>query len=489
MINIKVLFYHYGTENVGIEYLSAFLKAHGQKTELLFDPGLQNNFYFKNNLLNFLNFEKRLIKKAKKYGPDLIAFSSVTNAYPYVKSIAKKLKSELDVPTIVGGIHATCLPKYVLKEKCFDMVCRGEGEYALLELCNNLEEGGENNKVKNIWLKKNKKIMRNPFRPLIKKLDTLPFPDKDLFYKNGVFKSRLIMLTGRGCPHACSFCINNHRKKLYPNENYLRRHSVDYIIDALRLYYKKYKYNKIRFEDDIFLLNDKWLEEFCKRYKKEIDLPFHCFTNSMSVNKKVIKLLKFAGCELISLGVQSGSQDIRNKILNRKDSNRNIIRASDIIRKNKIKLITELIFGIPNETKKDMIATIKLNKKLKPQSTATFLLYPFPNTDIFNYSIKKGFLPKDKVELIKEGGGSYHNTTLLNHPYGEYAYKSAFLIPLFIKLPELFEPFFWILTETRFSKLHQIIYLLSIPCMEPIEFIERVKELPRMVYYAQKQDD
>lgn len=488
MIKIKILFHCYGAENIGIEYISSLLKSEGHRIELLFDPGLQNNFYFENKLLNFLNFEKRLIEKAKRFNPDLIAFSTVTNSYPYVRSIAKKLKSELDVPVIIGGIHATSLPEYVLKEKCFDMVCRGEGEFAMLDLCNNLEKGKDKVGVRNIWFKKNGKVIRNDLRPLIKSLDTLPFPDKDLFYGKGVFKSRLTMLTGRGCPYSCSYCVNSYTKKMYHNELYLRRHSVDYVVGALKVYYEKYKYRRIRFVDDIFLLNQKWLEEFCKRYKKEIDMPFHCFTNSMSVNKKVIKLLKSAGCWLISLGVQSGSECIRKKILNRQDSDNDIIKASRIIRKNKIKINSELIFGIPNERKKDMINTIKLNKKLKPQNTVTFLLYPFPNTGIFDYSIKKGFLPEKKLELIKEGKGSYHNTLLLNHLYEEYAYKYAFLIPLFVKLPKLFEPLFWKLTEIKFSKLHQILYLLSVPLMEPIEFIEKVKEVPRMIYHIHKKD-
>jgi len=296
------------------------------------------------------------------------------------------------------------------------------------------------------------------------------------------------MLTGRGCPYSCSYCVNSFIKKMHSNESYLRRHSVDYVIGALKVYYEKYKYHRIRFEDDIFLLNQKWLEDFCKKYKKEIDIPFHCFTNSKSVNNKVIKLLKSAGCWLISLGVQSGNQCIRNKILNRQDFNNDIIKASQIMKNNDIKINTELIFGIPNETKKDMINTIKLNKELKPQNTVTFLLYPFPKTDIFDYSIKKGFLPKDKSELIKEGKGSYHNTLLINHPDGEYAYKYAFLLPLFVKLPKLFEPLFWTLTEAKFNKLHQIIYLLSVLCMEPIEFIEKVKELPRMIYHIHKKD-
>jgi len=471
---------------VGIEYISALLKANGHKTELLFDPGLQNNFFFKSKFLNFVNFEKDIIKRVKTYKPDLIAFSSVTNSYTYVKNIANKIKSVINVPTLIGGVHPTCLPEYVIRENCFDMVCRGEGEYAFLDLCENLERGNEKNNIKNIWFKKDGKTIINPLRPIVKNLDALPFPDKDMFYKKGVFKSRLIMLTGRGCPYSCSYCINSYRKKLYPKENYLRRHSTDYVIDALKYYHQKFKYKKIRFEDDIFLLNKKWLKEFCYRYKKDINLPFHCFTNSRSVDKRAIELLKFAGCELISLGVQCGNQSIKRKILNRKESNTDIMKAARIIKKNKIKLITELIFGIPGETKKDMVNTIKFNDKLKPNSTATFLLYPFPGTGICDYSLKKGYLSKKDMELIKKGEGSYHTTLLLKHPWREHSYKYAFLVPLFVKLPKIFEPFFWMMTEKKFNRLHKIFYLLSVPCMEPVEFFIRLKELPRGLYKINK---
>ena len=483
---MKVLFYYYGTENIGIEYISALLKANGHKTELIFDPGLQNNFYFQNKMFNFLNFERKLIKKTNIFNPDLIAFSSVTNLYPYVKEIATKMKSELDVPTIIGGIHATCLPKYVLNENCFDMVCRGEGEYALLELCNNLESRRRRYNIKNIWFKKNGNIIQNTLRPLLKDLDKLPFPDKDLFHRYGAFKNTLLMLTSRGCPHSCSFCVNNYIKRLYPNECYLRKHSVDYVIEALKLYLKKYKYSKIKFEDDTFVLNEKWNEDFCRKYKKEIGLPFCCNMAPVNVNEKFVKWLKYAGCQMIEMGVQTGNQKIRNKILNVNGSNKTIIKAARIIKKYKIRLKTTIIFGIPKENKKDMASTVRLNQKLKPHYTVTFLLYPYPKTDINVYSFKKNYLSKEKSELVKKGEGSYHNTLLINHQYKEYAYKYVFLTPLFMKLPKFSEWFFWKLIDKRYNQLHKILYFPSILCMNPAESVEKLMDLARAGYRTYK---
>ena len=179
---MRILFFYRGAESFGIEYLSAVLTQAGHQTELIYDPGLDNNFYVSPGLLKKLNVPRKLVRKARDFSPDLVAFSSITNLYPYIKDMARALKAELKMPAVIGGIHPTVLPELVLQEDCFDIVCRGEGEYALLELADRLEKGEDITDIENLWVKDSQGVIhKNEQRPLIQDLDALPFPDKDLF--------------------------------------------------------------------------------------------------------------------------------------------------------------------------------------------------------------------------------------------------------------------------------------------------------------------
>ena len=111
-----------------------------------------------------MNLEKGMIRKAKRFKPDLIAFSAITNLYPSIKRITQRLKSELDVPTIVGGIHPTSLPEYVLKEKCFDMICIGEGEETIVELTRKMEDGVDFFNTQGVYFKKDGKLIKKCFK-------------------------------------------------------------------------------------------------------------------------------------------------------------------------------------------------------------------------------------------------------------------------------------------------------------------------------------
>ena len=239
---MKILFYYKEAEQIGIEYLSAVLKKAGHETDLIFDCGSSNKFgMVKSNIFAKTQNIKSMVEKAKKFNPNLIAFSSETDIYPDVKRMGYILKKEFqNVLIVIGGRQATNLPDYVIKEKCFDILCRGEGEEAILELVDKLEKGKDITKIKNLWIKKNGKVYKNELRPLLQDLDKLPFPDRDLFYKYGVFRSQLMIMGSRGCPHACSYCNNSYYMQLYKGKGkYIRRRGVKNIINEIKYCIKK----------------------------------------------------------------------------------------------------------------------------------------------------------------------------------------------------------------------------------------------------------
>lgn len=479
---MKVLFYYRGTENLGMESISACLKEASHKTELIFDPGLDNTFYFKFPLFQKLKIEDKLVKKAKRFSPDLIAYGGVNNMYPYVNRIASHLKAELDVPTIVGGVQASADPKSILDKEYFNIVCKGEGEDAFLEMVEHMENGKDISNIQNLTVKKDGKIIENPTRPPIDNLDKLPFLDKDLFFKYGVFKHRLLTMMSRGCAFKCTFCINS-MKGIPP----FRIKSPKRAIEELEYYKNRYNPKIIMFEDDLFPYNVKWLEEFVPEYKKRIDLPFYGNVHPLTVNEDNIRLMAKAGCMNLSMGVQSGNEHIRLKIFERYGTNEQIKKAAQIIKKNGIRLQTEFIFGNPKETLKEMWESVNLNYELSPNSTASFILYPFPGTKLADYCAENNLLEKEDAIKVKEGEGSYHMSSMLKSEYKEEARKFNALLPIFAQLPKSFKPLFKFLVERKHGTMHNMAYYLSIPFIYPVEFKNVLRNYPRLLFKSLKE--
>ncbi|HQO59180.1 MAG TPA: cobalamin-dependent protein, partial [Candidatus Omnitrophota bacterium] len=159
---MKVAFINDSCERLGVEYISAVLKQHGHTVKLFADPQLFNDENFTiAPLAGFFDQQEELLVRVREFQPDLVAFSVVTDFYQWACRLARRVKAVMDVPVLFGGIHATSVPEKVLQQDCVDMVCRGEGEFALLDLVNNMEKGRRDYAIPNIWFKKNGAIIRN----------------------------------------------------------------------------------------------------------------------------------------------------------------------------------------------------------------------------------------------------------------------------------------------------------------------------------------
>ena len=246
---MKIAFVCFGEEQLGVEYLSAVLKSNGHNTKLFFDPLLFNDFILKiRSFARILSCKPTILKELEKFKPDLICFSVISDHYINACDLAKSIKKTTKAPIVFGGIHPTSVPEEVIKNNFVDYVVVGEGEYALLELVSVLEKGKDTTKIQNIWSKKNKKIIKNPLRPLIGNLDELPFPDKELFCERVPFiASKYTTVTSRGCPFKCTFCNNSYMQRLYHGSKYFRRRSVDNVIEELKLAKSKYNPKQVIF--------------------------------------------------------------------------------------------------------------------------------------------------------------------------------------------------------------------------------------------------
>ncbi len=372
----------------GLGYLSAALKKEGHETKLIC-PHV---------------FDKKQITDTITYfKPDLIAASSVTDQFELCKAIFEFIHEKFKIPVVLGGVHATVAPEEAIAIKGIMGIGIGECDEAMLELANAIEKKKEYKHIRNFWFKDKGKIIKNPVRPLIKDLNALPFPDREIFEGIVDTKDEMEFMGSRGCPFQCSYCINRVLMNMYKNEGqFVRYRTVYNLLDEMEQALKKYKTNKVLLHDDTFTLKRKWLAEFCEKYPKRIGVPFVANGRVETIDEGIVRMLKKAGCDELKIGVEAGNDFIRNKILNRGMTKKQIINAFRLCHKYGIKTASFNMIGIPFETEETIKETIQLNKKVKPYIIAVSIFQPYNGTELYNICKKKGWLSERKVKSYFE---------------------------------------------------------------------------------------
>lgn len=363
---------------------------------------------------------ERIRNDVEKYGPDLIAFSFGTNHLIESKEIARNLKEFYQIPILFGGIHTTLNAEEMISLDFVDMTCVGEGDKALVELVNAIEKGEDTTSIKNIWVKKDGKIFRNPIRPLVDVSDQ-PVMDTEIFDFQKITDLRngwVNLVVGRGCPFRCNYCHNNGVVRLYRKQlhcawkelNYIRRRSVENLINELKSLMQKYEIKAFSFNDDCFTYAKPWLLKFLKAYEDEVGLPFVCNTHALYMDEEIAKALGEANCDMVRFGVECGSEEIRREILGRKVPDKKVFDALRAVREAGMRTFTYNMMAIPSETRENMMSTLKLNAWLNPDGLRVSLAYPYPGTDLFHVG--------KKMDIIEEG-----------IEYHDYLEKSKFRYP------------------------------------------------------------
>ena len=191
-------------ENLGIEYLSSCLKLHGHKVELAVDPCLFRNPYHRSNFWGgVFDHSWITVERVLSLNPDIVAFSVMTDTYQWASRLAGRIKEKSAVPIVFGGVHATLSPEYVIENPAVDYVCVGEGEDVVVGLANKIADYGGCASIPGLWAKRGARVIKNEPDKNLKDLDTLPFPDKDLYYlRHGIYSGEYLMMSGRGCRYS-----------------------------------------------------------------------------------------------------------------------------------------------------------------------------------------------------------------------------------------------------------------------------------------------
>ena len=381
-VNVRGGAYSY---QFGLGMLSAVLKQQGHATRLHY---------------MFDKYDPEALRAdIAAWCPDVVAFSGVSPQYRYVKRTIEHL-APIPAFTLYGGVHPTLDPGCLGEVRGLDAVCVGEGEFPLLELVEALRDGQPVDNIRNLHIKrKDGSIIKNPTRPFHAKLDELPFPDRGLFDFQKIvdsdFATALFMFT-RGCPYNCTFC-SNHALRCQQEGTYVRSRSVDNCLAEIRELVSHYRVGAFYFNDDCFTANRKWWQEFCEKYQKEFKTPFDINTRPETLNDEVCAKLKAAGCRRISIGIESGSEEFRAKLLGRRQSNERIITAFDACRRTGIKTKSFNIVGFPFETPEIFQETVKLNARVNPDSVIIGIFEPYVGTDLAKVCEKEGWIDRQRM--------------------------------------------------------------------------------------------
>lgn len=328
----------------------------------------------------------------------------------------KQLNSEKLI--LFGGIHPTSLPDIVLSNDFVDAVAIGEGEISLLNFLKKIKKDKSNKltlpdeQINGILFKKDKNILGIYQEGELINLNDLPLPHKEPFYKaEPIFKREYLIMTSRGCPYTCSYCINDLYNKIR-GKSLIRYRDSKNVIEELIWAKEKFNIKYVHFADDDFGIKIDWLKDFAKDYKKYINLPYLCSVNPLTITEEKVKLLKSSNCVDIQMGVQSLDEKICSKILKRPSNNIKISEAIKIIKKHKIFLQVDHLYGIPEDTIDNHEKALLFYNTYRPNLISLFFLNYYPKTTITEYALSNSIIFKE--EQIKLERGEYKPVGLHN---------------------------------------------------------------------------
>ncbi len=406
---------------IGITYLASELEGAGYEVELfdsLVDYSLEKPFFRDNG--GYIHFGapiSQIVQRIRDVKPEIVGISS-----PFTSQIKNTLKvaeaiKQLDrhVVVVVGGPHASIAPESILHNSNYvDYVVIGEGERTMVELIYTLSHEKGLKGVSGIAYRENNRVVINPPRQFIKNIDQISLPayhllDMEKYFKiNKIgFTSRvgyeypgaeraISIITSRGCPYRCIFCsVHGAMGRQW------RYHSVDYIINHIKMLVKNYNIKHIHFEDDNMTFRK---ERFVNLLNEIISQGFNITWDTPNgvradtLDEVILKKCIQAGCTYLVLGVESGSQRVLDEVIGKKLKLKVPLEVARICHKIGLDLGAFFIIGLPGETKTDIRMTTDYAMMLKRRYNVQLHFHfamPLPGTAMYKTCVEKGYLVKE----------------------------------------------------------------------------------------------
>lgn len=352
---------------IGSVYLAANLRTHGHQVEVL-------------DLLVSEPRKDKVEQTLALVKPDLVGITSVTMTFPMACRIASWVRNARPEAIIaLGGPHVSFLPERSLRE-CpeADLVVRGEAEQTVLELADALERSSDLHLVRGLSFRENGQITSTPPRPLVRDLEELPQPAWDLLplARYRVLEGKVGVLSSRGCPYACVFCVG---QRMVGHKGRFR--SPQKVVDEME-WLSRRGFASIGIDDDLFTLKKSHALEVCREIlSRKLHVTWHAFARVDTVNPEILRAMSEAGCTDLLYGVESGSQEVLEKI-GKGITLEQVREAVRMGQKAGIRIFASFVLGLPGETRQTLSRTAQFARSLGCQY-GFHVLAPFPGTRIW----------------------------------------------------------------------------------------------------------
>jgi radical SAM superfamily enzyme YgiQ (UPF0313 family) len=421
---------------LGLGYISSFLKNNGYK---VFGADLAFS--------SIDGIENTLIKKKI----DLIGVSAMSYNASNALNFIQYIRSKTSIPIVLGGPHAT-----IQKENLFrathnspDYAIIGEGESAMFELVTALENKGDVLQIQGLIWKQGKEIFANKERDLAGNLDSLPFPDREIFpifNYNGMLsrhKYYTQIVTSRGCPHNCTYCPE---ERLW---RYWRKRSPENIANEMQSVIERFGIKEFHIEDSNFFGGDIGrIRDLCfEIIRRGLRISWQC-TNGIPLSEledlSIIDLMAEAGCYSIALGVESFNNTTVAAVKRRQD--RKIIPAIiERCKRNKMEITCYLVLGFPNQKLKDIKADISYSRKLNFDFIQYSVFRLIPGSDAYEkFCTDRKINKRLKCHILVDGVNEIFIKLIQRIAYLSLCFKMSVLLFIFKRLKYTKEPFIFV---------------------------------------------
>jgi len=285
------------------------------------------------------------------------------------------------VPVLLGGTHPTFSHEFI-RHPAVSLMLVGEAEVACAELAERIESGKDLRGIPGIWLKEGNDVYETGPAPRVEDLDALPLPDRALYYRYPFMRAFpwKKFSTGRGCVNSCSFCYNSFVRELYGGKGFVRRKSPERVVREVEEAVRLSRVGWVHFADDLFVTYVDWLERFSEVYPRSLRLPFSCNSSADRMTAKAASLLARAGCRVVAVGVETASQDVRIRVLNKPATNAVIESAARHISAAGMRMVSFAMVGLPGEDLLDASRTLRYTRRIGPIATRVLMAMPLPGT-------------------------------------------------------------------------------------------------------------
>ncbi len=433
-MGIKVLFVYPNTYGMNmlppaIALFSSLLKREGHQIEVFDSTYYQTGYGIdsdgtKMEYLNVVPYDMSgrgirlrstdwrddILAQVDTFKPDLIAVSSTEDMWElgmHVLEAVRDYKERNRVPVIVGGVFPTFAPDLALSWPLVDMVCVGEGEHAMVDLCDRISRGVSYDDVTNLWIQQpDGSTKKNPVTKPVD-INELPMIDVEIFEDARLYRPmagrvyRMLPIeTIRGCPYTCRFCNSPTQMAFYKDNTgakFLRKKRVDLISRELHHFKDNLNLEYAYFWADTFLaMTQRELEEFCEMYS-DISLPFWMQTRPETITHDNIRRLSDVGLHRISFGLEHGNEEFRRRVLDRRWKNDAIVEALKIPHQYGVQFSVNNITGFPDETRELAMDTVELNRRIDSDNANLYTFVPFHGTPLRATCEKRGLIKHETI--------------------------------------------------------------------------------------------